>query len=79
MAMHDDDDSGADLLVHTLIKQHCAEYTVITVTNRMQAMIDCKRVLLLQEGRVLEWDSPSQLLAQRSSLFRALAAEAGLV
>lgn len=72
-------DWDSDLLIQTTIKEHFSDYTVITITNRMHAILDCKRVLLLEEGRVLEFDNPSRLLADRTSIFHALASEAGLV
>ena len=72
-------DPDSDLLIQTTIKQHFTDYTVILITNRIHAILDCKRVMLLEEGRIIEFDQPSRLLADRSSLFHALAADAGLV
>ncbi|XP_036376500.1 multidrug resistance-associated protein 1 [Megalops cyprinoides] len=52
--------------------------TVLMVARHPQAVIDCDRVLVLDAGRVKEFDSPSNLLQQRG-LFYQLALEAGLI
>jgi ATP-binding cassette, subfamily C (CFTR/MRP), member 1 len=41
--------------------------------------MDSDRVLVLSEGRVAEFDTPSKLLGEPHSMFYSLAAEAGLV
>jgi ATP-binding cassette subfamily C (CFTR/MRP) protein 1 len=41
--------------------------------------VDSDRVLVLSEGRVVEFDTPARLLAEPDSMFYALATEAGLL
>ena len=49
------------------------------VSDRLNTIIDCDRILVLANGSVEEWDSPSNLLADSKSIFLSLATAAGLV
>ena len=44
----------------------------------MNTILESDRVLVLDAGRVLEFDTPKNLLANKQSSFHSLAAEAGL-
>ena len=45
----------------------------------MNTIIESTRVLVLDQGRVAEFDAPGVLLAAKSSQFYSMALEAGLV
>lgn len=47
----------------------------MTIAHRLHTIIDSDRVLLLDAGRVAEFDSPSALLATPGSAFRAMVEE----
>lgn len=47
--------------------------------HRVNTILESDRVLVLDAGQVLEFDTPKNLLANKQSLFHSLAAEAGLV
>ena len=51
----------------------------MTATDVPVAVLDSDRVLVMADGRVAEFASPSSLLADRSSIFHALARDAGIV
>jgi ATP-binding cassette subfamily C (CFTR/MRP) protein 1 len=40
--------------------------------------MDCDRIVVLQEGRVAEFDTRAALLLKRDSIFYSLVREAGL-
>ncbi|KZV64400.1 P-loop containing nucleoside triphosphate hydrolase protein [Peniophora sp. CONT] len=54
------------------------DVTLLTIAHRLNTIIDSDRVLVLSDGKVLEFDEPQTLLARPESAFRSLAAEAGL-
>ncbi|KAG6328126.1 hypothetical protein ID866_10963, partial [Astraeus odoratus] len=54
------------------------EVTILTIAHRLNTIMDYDRVLVLDEGRVVEFDTPAKLLADRTSKFYSMASEAGL-
>lgn len=50
-----------------------------TYRHRLNTIIESTRVLVLDHGRVAEFDAPAVLLADTSSRFFSMALEAGLV
>ncbi|CAE6434162.1 unnamed protein product [Rhizoctonia solani] len=53
--------------------------TTLTIAHRLHTVIESDRILVLEAGSIAELDSPEVLLKTESSLFYALAAEAGLL
>ncbi|KAI0798592.1 hypothetical protein BC629DRAFT_232884 [Irpex lacteus] len=51
-----------------------SDVTVITVAHRLQTIMDSDKVMVLDAGRLVEFDSPRELL-KRDSLLRALVDE----
>lgn len=67
-------DTEMDMLIHNTIRKEYGEGTVITIAHRIFTIMDADLVLVLSDGRIVEFDSPSQLL-QQSSFFAKLVAE----
>ncbi|OCF43197.1 metal resistance protein ycf1 [Kwoniella heveanensis CBS 569] len=55
-----------------------AGVTTITIAHRLNTIMDSDRVLVMSEGRVAEYDTPSALLENQDSVFASLVKEAGL-
>lgn len=60
---------------------HCSVpfLTVLRGRHHLHTIMESDRVLVLDSGKVAEFDSPQNLLADHDSRFYSLAAEAGLV
>ncbi|EPQ56430.1 multidrug resistance-associated ABC transporter [Gloeophyllum trabeum ATCC 11539] len=72
-------DLDTDKAIQDIIRgPQFAEVTMLTIAHRLNTILESDRVLVLEAGQVVEWDSPSALLA-KDSVFRSLATEAGLV
>ncbi|KAH6769696.1 multidrug resistance-associated protein 4 [Perilla frutescens var. hirtella] len=67
-------DSQTDAVIQRIIRQDFAACTIITIAHRIPTVIDCDRVLVIDNGLAKEFDNPSKLL-ERSSLFGALVQE----
>lgn len=55
--------------MQALIQNEFKDATVMTIAHRINTIIRCDRVLVLQAGQVLEYGSPTQLAADSSSHF----------
>ncbi|BBN08483.1 ATP-binding cassette, subfamily C (CFTR/MRP), member 2 [Marchantia polymorpha subsp. ruderalis] len=68
-------DSRTDGLIQRTIRAEFGKCTVITVAHRIPSVADSDRVLVLSDGKVAEYDAPSQLLQNKSSFFYKLVSE----
>uniref|UniRef100_A0A158PAR8 ABC transporter domain-containing protein n=1 Tax=Angiostrongylus cantonensis TaxID=6313 RepID=A0A158PAR8_ANGCA len=71
-------DSQTDMLIQTTIRSQFSSSTIITIAHRLNTIFDYDRVLVMDAGRVAEFDTPQQLLA-RNSIFRSMAINANLM
>lgn len=51
--------------------------TIITIAHRINTILDSDRIVVLDHGRVAEFDTPSELV-KKKGLFYELVREAGL-
>ncbi|QHN90835.1 ABC transporter C family member [Arachis hypogaea] len=68
-------DTATDNLIQQTLRLHFVDSTVITIAHRITSGLDSDMVLLLHQGLIEEYDSPSKLLEDRSSSFAQLVAE----
>lgn len=66
-------DFKTDRLIQEVIRTKFKDTTVISIAHRLDTIVDCDRVMVLDEGRVIEFDRPSSLLNRRGSHFAELA------
>ncbi|CAJ0609705.1 unnamed protein product [Cylicocyclus nassatus] len=72
-------DAETDSLLQQTIREQFADSTVLTIAHRLNTVMDYDRLLVMDAGRAVEFDSPSKLLAKRDGLFRSMAEDAGIV
>ena len=70
-------DLDADKLIQISIKTHFAGTTVLSIAHRLNTVADFDRVVVLQNGELVEFDSPHSLLSDPKSLFSMLADATG--
>ncbi|NWW10452.1 MRP1 protein, partial [Oreocharis arfaki] len=70
-------DMETDNFVQSTIKREFHNCTVLTIAHRLHTVVDSERVLVLDAGRILEYDTPQNLL-QRKGAFSEMVAEAGI-
>ncbi len=54
-----------------LIRTEFSDWTAIVVAHRLKTVIDFDKILVLQDGHAVEYDSPKDLLL-RDSIFKKL-------
>ncbi|CAL9163031.1 unnamed protein product [Musa hybrid cultivar] len=65
-------DTATDNFIQKTIREITNNCTVITVAHRIPTVIDSDLVLVLDEGKILEFSSPKELLEDESSAFSKL-------
>ncbi|NXJ71659.1 MRP2 protein, partial [Rostratula benghalensis] len=70
-------DLETDHLIQTTIRSEFADCTVLTIAHRLHTIMDSNRVLVLQAGRIVEYDSPEELL-KTQGVFSTMAKDAGI-
>lgn len=53
------------------------ESTILTIAHRLQTIIDYDKVLVLDKGKVIEYDSPWELISREGSIFRGMCEMSG--
>ena len=71
-------DLETDSLIQSTIRSEFSDCTIITIAHRLHTILDSTRVLVLDQGKVVEFDSPDKLLSNKSSVFYSLARNAGI-
>uniref|UniRef100_M4BT65 ABC transporter domain-containing protein n=1 Tax=Hyaloperonospora arabidopsidis (strain Emoy2) TaxID=559515 RepID=M4BT65_HYAAE len=66
-------DTAMDALIQTTIKEMFKDKTVLIIAHRINTIMHCDKIAVMDAGRVTEFDSPLALLAQPQSAFVALA------
>jgi len=72
-------DLETDDVVQKTIREQFSNCTVLTIAHRLNTIMDSDRVMVLDKGKVMEFDSPSALLKDQNSMFYSLAKESDLV
>jgi ABC-type multidrug transport system fused ATPase/permease subunit len=72
-------DLDTDKVVQELIRKEFANCTVLTIAHRIATVMDYDKVVVLDFGKVVEFDSPSALLQNPNSIFYSLASSSGLI
>ncbi|KAJ2716007.1 hypothetical protein H4R19_000885 [Coemansia spiralis] len=69
-------DNTTDAIIQQTIRNEFKHCTVLTIAHRLNTIIDSDMVLVVDGGRVAEYDLPQNLLQNKDSLFAKLVEEA---
>ncbi|KAE9546963.1 hypothetical protein FO519_009825, partial [Halicephalobus sp. NKZ332] len=72
-------DMETDQLIQRTIKEQFADCTVLTIAHRLHSVIDSDRLMVLDSGKIAEFQEPQSLLKDSDSVFYSMALDAGLV
>uniref|UniRef100_A0A3B4FJA6 ATP binding cassette subfamily C member 3 n=1 Tax=Pundamilia nyererei TaxID=303518 RepID=A0A3B4FJA6_9CICH len=70
-------DLETDDLIQSTIRTQFEDCTVFTIAHRLNTIMDYTRVLVLDKGRIAEFDTPTNLISKRG-IFYGMAKDAGL-
>eukprot|EP00245_Coleochaete_scutata_P017297 TRINITY_DN842_c0_g1_i1.p1 TRINITY_DN842_c0_g1~~TRINITY_DN842_c0_g1_i1.p1 ORF type:complete len:786 (-),score=182.86 TRINITY_DN842_c0_g1_i1:544-2901(-) len=70
-------DPQTEQLVLKTIDELFQNRTTITIAHRLDVVIECDRILVLEQGEVMEIDTPDTLLSRTDSMFAMLVDRSG--
>jgi len=72
-------DLETDDLIQETIRVEFKECTVITIAHRLNTIMDYDRVMVLDQGKIEEYDNPSRLKQDSNTIFHGMVKDAGLL
>lgn len=72
-------DPHTDNLIQKTIRAKFSQCTVLTIAHRLNTIMDSDKILVMDDGRVVEFDSPENLLKKEAGYFYSLVMQSGAV
>ena len=70
-------DKRTDALIQATVREEFSDATVLMVAHRLDTVIDCDRVMVMDAGTLSQYGAPGELLADPDGLFARFVAETG--
>ncbi|CAG8607661.1 8848_t:CDS:10, partial [Dentiscutata erythropus] len=70
-------DFAMDEKIQKMIRTEFAECTVLCIAHRLRTVIDYDRILVIDRGNIIEFDSPYNLITDNNSLFYQMCQNSG--
>lgn len=68
---------STDALIQETIRRRFVDCTVLTVAHRLHTIMDSDKVLVMDQGRVSQFDHPHLLLQNDSGIFSGMVTSTG--
>ncbi|XP_068628290.1 probable multidrug resistance-associated protein lethal(2)03659 [Battus philenor] len=70
-------DPQTDTLIQTTIRNKFADCTVLTIAHRLHTVMDSDKVLVMDAGKMVEFEHPHILLQKSEGVFRSMVDQTG--
>jgi ABC-type multidrug transport system fused ATPase/permease subunit len=70
-------DSRTDKIIQSVIRSKFSDRTVITIAHRLNTIIDSDKILVMDAGKLAEFDTPKELIKIKNGKFKSLLEESG--
>jgi ATP-binding cassette subfamily C (CFTR/MRP) protein 1 len=71
-------DLKTEEVIQQAIKTSFHNTTIITIAHRIKTILDYDKILVLQDGKILEYDSSTNLIENKHSAFSALLSKSSI-
>lgn len=65
-------DNETDEVIQAAIKEKFANCTIITIAHRLKSIIESDKILVMEDGKAVEFGHPAELLVQENRKFATL-------
>lgn len=72
-------DHLTDKQIQMTIRNEFCDSTVLTIAHRLNTIMDNSRILVLDKGNIVEFDTPENLLKNKTTIFYSMTKDAGLI
>lgn len=70
-------DYKSDAIIQKTIREEFHSLTILTIAHRLRTIIDYDMILVMDAGRVVEYENPYVLISNRESLFYSMCENSG--
>jgi ABC-type multidrug transport system fused ATPase/permease subunit len=70
-------DKTTDALIQRSIRDGFGGATLVVIAHRLSTIADFDRIMVLDEGRIVEYDSPKVLFEKKDGIFRGMVESSG--
>jgi len=70
-------DFETDILIQQTIRKEFEGCTRLTIAHRINTITDSDRILVMDQGKIAEFDNPKNLILDKESIFYSLVQETG--
>ncbi|CAI5758659.1 unnamed protein product [Candida verbasci] len=70
-------DYKSDSAIQQTIREEFSQSTILTIAHRLRTIIDYDKILVMDAGKVVEYDNPYTLIANKNSLFYNMCENSG--